>query len=110
MANIKVESFTNPITQEVLQNKDFSFENGGNSSSINLPDEITENIADIKDAITKVMGSGVETAPILEAIFYTLNDIKNKNNQMEYWVSNIYNLLLTIKDILIQIKNNTDRI
>jgi len=30
MANIKVESFTNPITQEVLQNKDFSFANGGN--------------------------------------------------------------------------------
>lgn len=52
MANIKVESFTNPITQEVLQNKDFSFENGGGGGgNIDLT-SVTNRL----DAIITLMG------------------------------------------------------
>jgi hypothetical protein len=84
---INIESFTNPITEDILQRKDFQYPSGNIQVQVNTPPEVINLLNNINQSLQQLL-----FIFNLEHIGGDIQDIKEKQD--------------TLRDILLNSLNN----
>jgi ABC-type transporter Mla subunit MlaD len=101
---IKIESFTNPITEDVLQKKDFQYPSG--ASQVNLPPEVINLLNNINQSLQQLLTIfdlghiGGDIKQIKENLQNLINNLNSSIGNINQQLANINMLVSSINNYI----------